>query len=85
VDSFVWHRALRHACELRLNDGTHQECRWFLNMVDPTAKTLASLDWFTEMQSFMDWLDVRVQAGTFEVMSFEQMLRLHGFGPLIDA
>jgi hypothetical protein len=52
-------------------------------MVDPTAKTLASLDWFSEMQSFMDWLDVKVKAGTFEVMSFEKMLGLYGYGPLI--
>ena len=54
-------------------------------MVDPKARKTASLSWFTEMQSFMDWLDERVKAGLFEVMSFEKMLRMHGHGLLIDS
>jgi hypothetical protein len=54
-------------------------------MVDPTVRKTAGLAWFTEMQSFMDWLDERVKAGLFEVMSFEKMLRMHGHGPLIDS
>jgi len=53
-------------------------------MVDPTVRKLANVAWFIEMQSFMDWLDERVKAGLFEVMSFEQMLRMHGHGLLID-
>ncbi|MBN2570473.1 MAG: hypothetical protein JXB42_13685 [Deltaproteobacteria bacterium] len=85
MDHSTWHRALRHACELRLTDGTHQESRWYLNMVDPKVRKTAGLAWFTEMQSFMDWLDERVKAGLFEVMSFEKMLRMHGHGPLIDS
>ena len=54
-------------------------------MVDPTRRKLADVAWFTEMQSFMDWLDERVKAGLFEVMSFEKMLGMHGHGPLIDS
>jgi len=54
-------------------------------MVDPTAKTLANVAWFTEMQSFFDWLDERIKLGLFKVMSYEDMLRLHGYGPHIDS
>ena len=54
-------------------------------MVDPTVRNTAGLAWFTEMQSFMGWLDERVKAGLFEVMSFEKMIRMHGHGSLIDS
>lgn len=79
MDAFTWHAAYKRALDLRIRDGTHHECRWFLRVTDPTAREdpPSGPEWFTEMVGAMDYTKEKENAGLVEVIQFEDLVRMH--------
>ncbi|MDD5486705.1 MAG: hypothetical protein PHW65_04045 [Dehalococcoidales bacterium] len=75
----MWHEAFRRTLDLRIRDGTHHECRWFLRVVDPDAKEgeLSGPQWFGEMIDAFSYVKSKENAGLVEVMNFEALVKMH--------